>query len=136
MNTNCNQLPNNKKEYIRDIGKILVEKHGKKPFYKPEEVKEAHKSSSWAEPIDYSCWAMSTYSSHTDFDQYHEMHGEVCDYSAMRTEILQDFSHSDISNLLDTNSDLLDSSWLDFDLNFGDILEGIGDFLAGIADGN
>lgn len=41
----CSPAPINKKEYITDIGKILVKEHGKKKFYKPEQVKKAHESS-------------------------------------------------------------------------------------------
>ena len=40
MNTQCPTAPPNKKEYITDIGKLLVAEHGKKKYYKPEEVKK------------------------------------------------------------------------------------------------
>jgi len=47
MSTQCPTAPNNKKEYITDIGKLLVAEHGKKKYYKPEEVKKASKKSNY-----------------------------------------------------------------------------------------
>lgn len=41
MELKCPPAPPNKKDYITDIGKILVKEHGKKKYYKPEEVKKA-----------------------------------------------------------------------------------------------
>lgn len=122
--------PNSKKKYLTDIGKILVKEHGKKKYYKPKEIKKAHQNSNWLGVADFSCWAMSTFSSHSDFDKYHLETGEVCNYVDMKSEMLSDFSGS--TNLDWTQiSDLeIDSSWLDF----GDFLEGIGDFIGGILD--
>ncbi|MGK0391080.1 MAG: hypothetical protein ACI94Y_003841 [Maribacter sp.] len=61
MGTPCTPSPTNKKEYITDIGKILVEEHGKKKYYQPEEVKKAHEKNKWSDGIGFSCWAMSTF---------------------------------------------------------------------------
>lgn len=40
MNNTCPSAPANKKEYLTDIGKILVKDYGKKKYYKPEEELE------------------------------------------------------------------------------------------------
>jgi hypothetical protein len=133
MNKTCSTAPANKKEYLTDIGKILVNDYGKKKYYKPEEVKTAHKKSEWYDALDFSCWGMSTYSSHSDFDNYHEQTGEVCDYVEMKAEMLQGLSLSDGSEILNLPEFNMDASWLDFGAVFGNILEGIGDFIFGIS---
>ncbi len=135
MRTSCVPSPTNKKEYISEIGKILVEEHGKKKYYKPEEVKKAHQKSSWYDIADFSCWGMSTFSSHSDFDAYHYVTGEVCDYIKMKTEMLSEFSVSpnmDWTAIPDLD---IDASWLDFGDVFDGLLEGIGEFIGEIFDG-
>ena len=78
---------------------------------------------------------MCTFSSHSDFDAYHELTGEVCDYVGMKTEMLSGLAMSSSSEWL-TIPDLdIDASWLDFGETFGGILEGIGEFISGIFDG-
>lgn len=135
MSTGCHTAPANKKEYITDIGKILVHEHGKKKYYTPEQIKTAHKKSKWNEGFDFSCWAMSVYSSHSDFTSYHQQIGETCDYADMKTEMLQGLSVSSGSEIPDLPDADIDSSWLDFGEVFGNIFEGIGDFIGAIFDG-
>lgn len=131
MENTCTASPKNKKEYISDIGKILVSDYGKKEYYKPEEVKKAHKKSKWYNDIDFSCWAMCTFSSHTDFDNYHLEIGEICDYASMKTEMLSEISLNTNINWTEIPDLDIDASWLDF----SNIFEGIGDFFGGIFDG-
>jgi hypothetical protein len=131
----CHPAPANKREYIRDIGKILVARYGKKKYYKPKEVKEAHKRSTWVEGMDFSCWAMSTYSSHKDFDTYHQQTGEVCDYTEMKSTMLEGISLSEGVHLSELPDVDLDVSWLDFGAVFDGLLEGIGEFFSAIAEG-
>ena len=135
MSTTCTPAPINKKEYITDIGKILLNDYGKKRYYKPEEVKKAHKKSKWYDGMDYSCWGMSTFSSHADFDIYHQRKGEVCDYVEMKTEMLEGLSFSTGSQIFDSSEFNIDASWLDFGNVFENVFEGIGEFIAGICDG-
>jgi hypothetical protein len=135
MSNSCPPAPTNKKEYIIDIGKILVNDYGKKKFYKPEEVKKAHKKSSRYSEFDFSCWGMSTFSSHRDFDKYHEQTGEICDYAEMKAEMLQGFSLVKTVSWTEIPDLDMDASWLDFGEIFGGVLEGIGHFIGGIADG-
>lgn len=135
MGNVCTPAPTNKKEYISDIGKILVTENGKKKYYKPEEIKKAHRESKWYNGIDFSCWAMCTFSSHSDFDKYHIQTGEICDYGEMKTEMLSGLSVSSNADWADIPDLDIDSSWLDFGDVFGGILEGIGDFIGGIFSG-
>lgn len=135
MQKSCSPPPINKKEYIENIGKILVNKNGKKEYYKPEEVKEAHKKSKWYNNLDFACWAMSTYSSRSDFNKYHEETGEICDYTEMKTEMLSGLSVSPNANWTEIPDLDIDASWLDFGDIFGSVLEGIGEFIGGIFDG-
>ena len=134
MKNSCAPSPANKKEYISDIGKILVEENGKKKYYKPEEVKNAHRKSKWYDGLDFSCWAMSTFSSHSDFDSYHESTGEVCDYTEMKSEMLSGLSISSTADWTEIADLNIDASWLDFGDVFGGILEGIGGFIGAIFD--
>jgi hypothetical protein len=133
MELKCPPAPPNKKEYITNIGKILVKENGKKKYYKPEEVKKASKRSKYYDSsgIDWHCWAMCTFSSHSDFDIYHETTGEACDYIAMKTEMLKGLTSSASVDWLTIPDMDIDASWLDF----GEILEGIGEFIGGIFDG-
>ena len=137
MELKCPPAPPNKKEYITDIGKILVKEHGKKKYYKPEEVKKASKKSKHydASGIDWHCWAMCTFSSHSDFDAYHELTGEVCDYVGMKTEMLSGLATNTSADWLTIQDLDIDASWLDFGDIFGGIIEGIGEFIGGIFDG-
>ena len=130
----CHPPPDDKRRYIRDIGQALVHEHGKKKFYKPEQVKKAHQKSEWNK-LDFSCWAMSTYSSHEDFDSYHEQTGEVCNYIEMKSTMLEGISVTDDVHLSDVPDVDLDVSWLDAGELLDGVLEGIGDFFAAIAEG-
>lgn len=134
MNFVCPPAPIDKRKYISDLGKILVVDYGKKKYYEPKEVKKAHKKSEWR-AYDFSCWGMSTYSSHSDFDSYHQETGEICDYAAMKTEMLEGISLTDSIHLADLPAIDIDASWLDIGGLLEGILEGIGDFFSAIADG-
>ena len=133
-NFTCAPAPHDKRKYISDLGKILVKDYGKKNYYKPEEVKKAHQKSAWSY-LDFSCWGMSTFSSHSDFDAYHEQTGEVCDYTAMKTEMLEGISITDSVNLTDMPDVDLDASWLDLGGILEGVLEGIGEFFGAILEG-
>lgn len=128
MNISSSKFHKNKKEYISDIGEILVRNYGKKKFYNPEEIKKSHRLSKWYDGIDFSCWAMSVFSSHSDFDVYHRQTGEVCNYVEMKTEMLDVFSTAEgisLSSLVDFD---IDASWFDF----GDVFGGATDFFGDI----
>jgi len=138
MALHCPPAPPNKKAYIADVGKILVQEYGKKKYYKPVEVKKASKKSKHYTAlvaIDWHCWAMCTFSSHTDFDAYHKLTGEVCDYVAMKKEMLGGLSVHTSADWLSIPDLDMDASWLDFGDFFDGFLEGIGEFIGGILDG-
>lgn len=137
MEESCSPVPSNKKEYISSLGKILVEQNGKKKYYKPEEVKRAHKKSKWYDytGLDFMCFGMSIFSSHSDFDKYHQLTGEDCDYIAMKTEMLRGLSVSSNANWTDLPDLVIDASWLDFGDVFDGLFEGIGEFIGGIFEG-
>ncbi|SHI39008.1 hypothetical protein SAMN04488096_101406 [Mesonia phycicola] len=136
MNLKCHPAPPNKKEYIADVGRILVKDYGKKEYYKPEEVKKASNKSNYyvSNYIDWHCWAMCIFSSHSDFETYHKLTGEACDYVAMKTEMLSGFAISSTANWFSISDIDIDASWLDFGSIFGGLLEGIGSFIGGIVD--
>lgn len=132
MNQTCPPAPTNKKEYIAEIGSILVKEHGKKKYYKPEEVKKAsRKSKSYqASGTDWHCWAMCTFSSHSDFDAYHKLNEEVCDYAAMKSEMLVGLGAGTSADWLSIPDLDIDSSWMDFGDFFGSLFDGIGDIFS------
>jgi hypothetical protein len=135
MGKSCAPAPTNKKEYISDLGKILVNENGKKKYYKPEEVKKAHRKSKWYDGLNFSCWGMSTFSSHSDFDKYHKERGEICNYGEMKTEMLSGLSISSNADWTEIPDIDIDASWLDFGDVFDGLLEGIREFIGGIFDG-
>ena len=137
MSAKCPPAPPNKKEYISEIGKILIEEHDKKKYYKPEEVKKASQKSKYnlLDGIDWHCWAMCTFCSHTDFDAYHQLTGELCDYGAMKIETLSGLAITTSADWLSIPDLDIDASWLDFGDVFDGLLEGIGEFISGIFDG-
>lgn len=128
MKVFCEPLPINKKEYIADIGKILVNDYGKKKFCKPEEVKKTHQKSKWYDGLDFSCWGTSAYSSHQEYDRYHFETGEICNYTEMKSTILEGISMDSNFNLTELSDLDLDASWLDL----GSIFDGLGEFFSAI----
>ncbi len=127
MDKFCAVSPDDKKAYIADLGKILVEDYGKKKYYKPEEVERSHRKSRWYEGLDFSCWGMSVFSSHEDFDRHHQNTGENCNYTEMKTEMLSEIS-TDSTDFFSLDNVNFDASWLDLSAVF----EGVGDFFSSI----
>jgi hypothetical protein len=114
----CHMKPADKKVFIGAVGKELVRTNGKKKYYKPTEVRTAADSCGY--PIDIHCWAYCFFSTPSDFAALHDAAGEVCDYVAMKTEILADLASGSAFSLLD-----IDLSWLDWpDIDFSSIFDG------------
>ena len=125
MSETCSKSPENKKQYISELGQILITDFGKKEFYKPEEVHKAHKKSSYS-GYDFNCWGSAVFSEHSEFDKYHEQTGEICDYASMKTEMLVGISDSDSTSWFGLPDFDIDLSWLDLsEIGFGVILESI-----------
>ena len=134
MEQQCHPAPADKKEYITQLGKSLVENYGKKKYYSPEEVEEASKKNKSTLPdLDWVCWGMSVFTDHTSFDAYHKTTGEVCDYVAMKTEMLKEVApvHFDWTSIPDLD---IDASWLDLGDFFSGLFEGIIDVVGGLFD--
>lgn len=129
----CPPVPEDKKKYISAIGEELVNTYGKKEFYTPEEVKESHKKKKRDYYWDFSCWAMSIFSSHEDFDAYHQNTGETCDYNEMRQEMLvsDDGIWQDLISLPDFD---MDGSWIYLTETMSTITDGVGSLFSGLAD--
>ena len=96
--------PSEKKAYGKEVGEILVRDYGRKQYYSSTQVNTASRKSS--RDIDWHCWAMCLYTSPTEFKSYHDSIGEICDYSAMKSEMT--------SALTDGASD----NWFDFELSW------------------
>ena len=136
MNTNGLPASANKKEYITEIGSILVKKYGRKRFYSPEEVKKAHAKTNWSDSLDLPIWGMSAFSSQLEFDRYFRRMGLAMDYTKMKTEALQSFSVTEGSHILEQSVRKKKRknkiSWPDFGEVFGQLLFGFLEFIGGL----
>ena len=130
----CHFPSPDKEAYLTDVGEQLVQEHGKKKYYRPGEVKGAHRRSRTGDPLDFACWAMSAFCSHEDFDAYHRQQGESCDYTSMKREMLGTFAVSDDSDWFSLPDWELDASWLDLGDFCDGLLEGLGEFIGGLFD--
>lgn len=108
----CELAPNDKKAFVRSVGNELVRKHGKRRYYKPEDIRRAAESGGY--PIDIHCWAYCIFATPEDFRLLHEATGEACDYFAMRSEVLADLASGAGFSWLDVNLSWLE--WPDIDL--------------------
>ena len=109
----CELRPEDKKKFISDVGQRLVKKHGKKKYYKPTDISKA--ASDGGYPIDIVCWAYCMYASPSDFAAIHDVAGEVCDYAAMKAEVLADLAGG--GSFLGIDIDLSWLDWPDIDLS-------------------
>jgi hypothetical protein len=103
----CHLEPKDKKAFIGAVGEELVRRHGKQKYYKPSQIRVAAESRGF--PVDIHCWAYSVFSTVDDFKGVHEAAGEVCDYVAMRAEVLSDLAVDGAFSGID-----LDLSWLEW----------------------
>lgn len=109
----CHVDPGDKKKLVDDVGRELVRAHGKQKYYKPAEVKAAATRAGY--PIDWHCWAMCVFSDLPDFTAFHQAAGEVCDYAAMRSQVLADLSPA--GSFLPFDLDVSWLEWPDIDLS-------------------
>jgi hypothetical protein len=82
----CAIPPKDKRLLARHVGKRLVSLYGKRQSYSPKIVKAAMRRCEF--PDVWDCWALSLFSSASDFDSYHSAVGEACDYAAMHADML------------------------------------------------
>ena len=106
----CTIALGDKRTVARKVGKQLTTLYGRRQHYSPQLVKAAMRRCDF--PDLWDCWALSLFSSPSDFAAYHATLGEVCDYSTM---------HADMLSSIDTGS-LLDFLSLDWSggESFGD----------------
>jgi hypothetical protein len=109
----CELKPEDKKQFISDVGRNLVREHGKKKYYKPEQIRKAAIDGGY-QP-DIVCWAYVMFSSPADFVAIHEAAGEACDYAAMKAEVLTDLASGD--SFLGIDLDLSWLEWPDIDIS-------------------
>ena len=109
----CHLKPEDKKAFIGAVGEELVRKHGKQKYYKPNQVRAATQARDYS--IDYVCWAHCIFLTPDDFKAVHDAAGEVCDYAAMKAEVLSDLAAGATFSWLDVDLSWLE--WPDIDLS-------------------
>ena len=113
----CHLKPNDKKAFIGAVGQDLVRTHGKQKYYKPADIRRSAERCGYA--VDLHCWAYCFFSTPEDFRALHAAAGEVCDYVAMKTEVLTDLASGASFSLFD-----LDLSWLEWpDIDLSSIFD-------------
>jgi hypothetical protein len=84
-----------KRELAKRVGKDLQKNCGRKNFYHSYEVTAAMRRLGYDRGWD--CWALSLYVSPYDFDLYHSVRGESCDYTAMHAAMRSSVEHEGLS---------------------------------------
>jgi hypothetical protein len=90
-----------------------VRVHGKQKYYKPAQIRRAAVLRGY--PLDITCWAYSIFATPEDFRAIHDAAGEVCDYAAMKAEVLSDLAVGGTFSWLDVDLSWLE--WPDIDLS-------------------
>jgi len=86
----CELRPSDKKAFIGAVGEELVKRHGKKKYYKTDDIGRAATARGYS--LDIHCWAYCVFSSPEAFKALHDATGEVCDYVKMKAEVLTDLA--------------------------------------------
>jgi uncharacterized membrane protein YgcG len=73
--------------YAVKLGHILKSRYGDREQYTPKQVRTMVQE--WGYDSTFQCYALAMYCNLMDFDDYHRLIGEQCDYDAMRTEVTQ-----------------------------------------------
>jgi len=121
MSTNtCSTTPLDKKAFGKAVGHELLRRHGKQRTYPREAILRTVDALSF--PADWSCWAMCLFASRDEFEKHHAITGEVCDYAAMKSEMVSAMTEGASSSWFDVDMSWLD--WPDFDFSgFFDFLD-------------
>jgi hypothetical protein len=121
---NCAISPADRRRQAQLVGNDLAKHYGKRNFYSIDQVKQANQRQKIE--IDVACWSHALFNTHADFDHFHTLIGEACDYASMKAEMLRSISIDAVSN---ANAD---ASWFDWDLSwieFPDIDLSLFDFI-------
>ena len=73
------------RSYVQKLPGLLRRDYGVSSAYTPSQVRQTISRSGLNE--NYSCYAISLFSSRASFEEYHRTLGESCDYEGMRGEI-------------------------------------------------
>lgn len=103
----CELAPADKRAFISAVGEDLVWKHGKKKYYRTDDIGGSVAACGY--PVDIACWAYCIFSSPDAFKALHDAAGEVCDYAAMKAEVLSELAQGGVFSWVD-----LDLSWLEW----------------------
>jgi hypothetical protein len=119
---NCTISPADRRRQAQLVGNDLAKHYGKRNFYTIDQVKQSNTRQKI--DIDVACWSHALFNTHEDFDRFHTLIGEVCDYASMKADMLRSISTDTTSNA--------DASWFDWDLSwieFPDIDLSLFDFI-------
>ena len=75
------------RKQIRMVGIDLLRTHRKRKQYSVAQVQDANRRQGVGP--DFVCWPHSFFNSHSDFDALHRTLGEICDYGAMKMQLLE-----------------------------------------------
>ena len=84
-----------KRSLAKRVGKDLKSNFGRKNFYHSYEVTAAMRRLGYAR--EWDSWALSLYVSRYDFDIYHSVRGEACDYTATHASMISSIEHEGLS---------------------------------------
>jgi hypothetical protein len=115
--TTCAISPVDKRAYGKAVGDELLRLHGKKRYYSVRQTRSA--SDGLGFPVDWSCWAMSLYTSPGEFARHHAALGETCDYAGMKAEMFSAMTDGASRSWFS-----FDMSWLEWpDIDFSSIFD-------------
>lgn len=118
----CHTKPKDSQAMIKAVGQDLVRRRGKQSYYPVSDIQDSVRATGY--PNDVSCWALSVYSSPSDFQSHHEALGEACSYFGMRAELLHELAGSSSSSLPD-----LDISWFEWpDIDWSELFDCLNPF--------
>ena len=76
------------KKFATQLPEDLHAEFGSKRKYTPDEIESVFKKYNYKDERKYWCYGYALYGDRLDFNTYHVERGEVCDFDAMRGEIM------------------------------------------------
>ena len=116
MDASCMIEPKDKKALGKRVGADLCKRYGQQRYYTVRQVQSSLQRTD--SRLDWDCWAFALYTSPSDFDSYHASTGEICDYAALKAEMVAALTDGAAASRF--NDDL---SWLELrDFDFSMVL--------------
>jgi hypothetical protein len=110
----------------------LEQRHGKKRFYRTQQVLDAMHDLSM--PLDWGCWGLARFTSPRDFAVHHAATGETCDWAGMH-QLMTDATSSDAWSLGNLVPDVSGVGDLLPDMpSVGDAVSSVSNALSGVGD--